>query len=416
MTSVTEPGPVSASPPWVEGILAQVGLDYFRALTDALCTFHGADIAFIASIMPQGGEPVRRLLTCLDGGKRDSGANFPLAPATARHIMNTPYSFICDGARARFPHDPFLEEREIEGLAALCLSGEDRTKAGGLIVALSKTPFDGGDIMRTFELLASRTRAEFLHHRAEGKLKETISQALLLNYSKSMFMANISHELRAPIGSMVGYAALLRDSDIDKKTQRTYANHICTAGDSLLTLVGDIMSLAMLEISDETAKKETFNLMDIARTGRRLIEQQAATKNLTLKGTTSTDAIMVTGDAGHTKKALMNLLTNAVKYTSKGSVEIAVTTEADGSARLSVIDTGIGMTDDEIREACEPLGSFTHAYDMHQEGAKLGLPITMLLMERQGAKLVIESKKGAGTRAHLTFPAKLVKKEEGDFI
>lgn len=397
MTSVTEPGPVSTPPLWAEGILAQVGLDYFKALTDALGSFHGAETTFVVAVLPHETGPRRRLLTSLEGGKRQSGGKFPLADETTARLGTTPYTFIGDGARDRFPDDPYLASEEVEALAALCLPDEEGTKPGGLVIALSKTPFDGGDIMRTFEMLASRTRAEFLHHASEAKLKETISQALLLNYSKSMFMANISHELRTPIGSMVGYAALIRDGDIDKNTLRVYANQICTAGDSLQTLVGDIMSLAMLEISDDMARTETFNLMDIAHAGRRLIEQQAATKKLTVKGTTGTDAIMVTGDAGHTRKALMNLLTNAVKYTSKGTIEITVTTCRDGSARLSVVDTGIGMTEGEIMEACEPLGSFTHAYDMHQEGAKLGLPITKLLMERQGGSLVIESTKGQGT-------------------
>jgi signal transduction histidine kinase len=112
----------------------------------------------------------------------------------------------------------------------------------------------------------------------------------------------------------------------------------------------------------------------------------------------------------------MNLLTNAVKYTSRGQVALEVSLEKDGSARLTVTDTGVGMSPEQLDEACKPLGTFTHAYDMHQEGAGLGVPITMLLMQRQGGDLIIESEPGVGTTAHLVFPAALVEDEEGDFI
>jgi signal transduction histidine kinase len=399
-----------------EGEPPLVGLDYFRALAVSLCAQTGADMALIAVLDTADGRRAK-LLTGSAAGEPLPGGSLAIGPAFINALLNSEQMNIPAGARDRVRSDPYLEENEIEAVAAQRFSaGRDMPRAGAIIL-LGKEGFDEStDASTVLAAYSERAGAEFLHYFAEAKLKETISQALLLNYSKSMFMANISHELRTPIGAMVGYAALIRDGEIDKKTLRNYANQICTSGDSLLTLIGDVMSLAMLEISDETAKREKFDLVDIARTGRRLIEQQVAGKNLTLKGSIGKDSIMVEGDAGHTKKALMNLLTNAVKYTSKGTIEIAASIEPDGSARLSVIDTGVGMTDAEIDEACEPLGSFTHAYDMHQEGAGLGLPITMLLMERQGAKLVIDSTKGHGTRAHLTFPPKLVLNEEGDFI
>ena len=399
-----------------EGKPVLVGLDYFRALAGSLCAETGADMALIALLDTTDGRRAKLLAGSTAGELLPAGL-LPLGPAFINALLNSEQMSISAGARSRVRGDAYLEANEIEAVAALRFTaGRDMPHAGAIIL-LSKEGFDENiDASTVLAAHSERAGVEFLHYFAEAKLKETISQALLLNYSKSMFMANISHELRTPISAMVGYAALIRDGEIDQKTLRNYANQICTSGDSLLTLIGDVMSLAMLEISDETAKREKFDLVDIARTGRRLIEQQAAGKNLTLKGTTGKDSIMVEGDAGHTKKALMNLLTNAVKYTSKGTIEIAVSIEPNGNAQLSVIDTGVGMTDTEIAEACEPLGTFTHAYDMHQEGAGLGLPITVLLMERQAAKLVIDSTKGHGTRAHLIFPPKLVLNEEGDFI
>ncbi|WP_262690805.1 sensor histidine kinase [Kordiimonas aestuarii] len=397
-------------------ISSHIGFTYFRELTQALCDDFGADIAFIAYFAEAGTETAKSLALC-ENGETKPPANFPLPGTPCWETANNGSCFYASGVRDVYPDDEYLARHEIESYVGVALPGEDGKERCGVMVAMARTPLQEDDPLRTFVAAASsRTRSELLHYVAERKLKETISQALLLNYSKSMFMANISHELRTPIGAMVGYASLIRDSELDKKTLHSHANQIAASGESLLALIGDIMSLAMLEISDETAKRERFDLLDIARTGRRLIQQQAASKNLAVRAATRTDSLLVLGDAGHTKKALMNLLTNAVKYTSSGTIEIAVDRAEDGSARLSVTDTGVGMNAEEIKAACQPLGTFTHAYDMHQEGAGLGLPITMLLMQRQNGRLEMESESGKGTKAHLIFPSCIVTEEGGDFI
>ena len=400
----------------LEQISKHLGLPYFRALTQLLCEDFGADIAFVACLPSDKGDAAK-LVSLYENGGAKPAMSVPLTGTPCADLIYREIVFHQQGVQQAYPRDTYLKEHEIEGYVAHALMDESGRTACGVIVAMSKSPIPpDAPLKQVLSAVRSRTRAELQHYTVANKHKETISQALLLNYSKSMFMANIGHELKTPIGAMVGYAALIRDSEIDKVTLRDHANQICVSGDTLLTLIGDIMSLAMLEISDETAKREKFDLLDIARTGRRLIQQQAAAKNLTVKAATRIDALTILGDAGHTKKALMNLLTNAVKYTSKGSIEISAERMEDGSARLSVSDSGVGMTEDDIKEACQPLGSFTHAYDMHQEGAGLGLPITMLLLQRQGARLEIESRVGAGTRADIIFPSHLVKEEEGDFI
>ncbi|WP_417450890.1 sensor histidine kinase [Kordiimonas sp.] len=400
----------------VAQVSTHVGFAYFKALAKALCEELGADIAYIGHL-PGGNEDTAKSLALYENGEFKSAKQFPLSGSPYWETVNKGTCFYASGIRQAYPMDSYLEEHEIDSFFGVSLPGEDDKKTCGVIVAMRKAPIEESDpLCRVMPEFFSRARSELLHYVHENKLKETISQALLLNYSKSMFMANIGHELRTPLGAMIGYASLIRDADLDTKTLRTHAGQIASSGESLLALIGDIMSLAMLEISDETDKQEQFDLLDIARTGHRLIREQAASKNLVVKPAARTETLTVTGDAGHTKKALMNLLTNAVKYTSHGTIDISVNRMADGSARLSVIDTGVGMGEEEVKTACEPLGTFTHAYDMHQEGAGLGLPITMLLMQRQNGKLVIESEKGKGTSAHLVFPEQAVSDEKSDFI
>lgn len=388
---------------------------YFRALCQLLSKDFGADIVYISRLNHD--KLTAHTLAHHENGTAIQPCDYPLDRTPCWEAVNKRGCFYEDAIRDTYPNDPYMEKHEIEGYVGLPLFSEDQKRVEGTLIAMSKAPVsENGPLHTVMKLARSRTQAELMHTLHENKLRETISQALLLNYSKSMFMANIGHELRTPLGAMIGYASLIRDGQVDKTSIATYAGNICSSGEELLTLIGDIMSLAMLEISDETSKREKFDLLDIARTGRRLILQQAGNKNLSVTAATRSDALIVHGDAGHTKKALMNILSNAVKYTSQGRIEIVVGTDDDGNARLSVLDTGVGMSPDEIAKATAPLGTFTHAYDMHQEGAGLGLPITALLMQRQGGELLIESEKGKGTKAHLIFPHALVQSEEGDFI
>ncbi|WP_420429928.1 GAF domain-containing sensor histidine kinase [Kordiimonas sp.] len=398
-----------------EGITHLTGKAYFQALCKLLAEHFGADIAYVSLLSAD--HMSARTLAHYEHGASMPPTDYPLDRTPCWETVNKRGCFYESAVRETYTKDAYLEEHEIEGYVGFPLIGEDPKRVEGTLIAMSKTAIpEDGALHTVMKLARSRTQAELVHTQYENKLKETISQALLLNYSKSMFMANIGHELRTPLGAMVGYASLIRDGQADKTTISNYANSICSSGEELLALISDIMSLAMLEISDETSKREKFDLLDIARTGRRLIQQQAASKNLTVAAATRSDALIVHGDAGHTKKALMNLLSNAVKFTSNGKIEIVVEEDESSNARLSVIDGGVGMSPGEIAKATEPLGTFTHAYDMHQEGAGLGLPITALLMQRQGGELLIESEKGKGTKAHLIFPRSLVQTEEGDFI
>ena len=398
----------------LDSLAPLVGRAFFDALTRLLCSDFGADVAFVARYDEK--RDMMKTLSFFQDGVHQNSLEYALENSPCSGLLAGDLCLYLKDVQSQFPSAQFLKDQGIQAYIGIPLGDGDGNVTGALAVECRHALDEGDALLSVMESLKARVGTEFLHYQNANKSREALSQALLLNYSKSMFMANISHELRTPLGAMVGYASLIRDRQIDPKAIKTYAGQICTSGEELLALIGDIMSLAMLEISEETSHREKFDLLDIARTGRRLIQQQAAGKNLTVMAATRSDALIVTGDASHTKKALMNLLTNAVKYTSRGQIRLEVTVADDGSARLSVTDTGVGMTAEQAKEACKPLGSFTQAYDMHQEGSGLGLPITSLLMQRQGGTLYIESNEGKGTTAHLVFPKELVQDEEGDFI
>ncbi|NVJ99707.1 MAG: HAMP domain-containing histidine kinase [Alphaproteobacteria bacterium] len=389
------------------------GKPYFDALTKHLCEDHGADIAYVGLL--QENRSVMKTVSLFWDGEHKQPATYPIDDTPCQETVSRDFCLYQRMVQASFPADQFLVDEKLEAYVGFPLMDDKGTVIGAL-VAESRTPLEDDALFNIVRAHQVRTQIELAHRVDLDAVRDTLSQALVLNYSKSMFMANISHELKNPLSAIIGYASLIRDRQVDENQLRDYASEICASGENLLTLINDIMSLAMLEISDDTALSEQFDLTDMARTGKRMIQHQAAQKHLKVVAATRTDPLFVKGDPGHTKKSLMNLLTNAVKYTSLGCIEIEVAEMEDGSARLTVSDTGIGMSADTLAQICEPLTDFKHAYDMHQEGTGLGIPTTMLLMERQGARLDIESEPGKGTRAHLVFPPELVVEDSGDFI
>ncbi len=413
MRRIKRPDPTDSQKPLLDALAPLTGLAYLSAFAKTLSKDLGADFAHVGILTDQ--DTAMRTVAYVVDGEPAENLSYEIDGTPCAETVNRDFCLYQAMVHASFPSDHFLKDEKIEAYAGMPLFCEDGHTIGA-IVALSRTVLEDNCLKVFMQAAAPRVQAELRHHLLQEKMRESLSQSLLLNYSKSMFMANISHELKSPLSAMIGYASLIRDQQVDIKDMQAYAAEICAQGENLLILINDIMSLAMLEIADETSRAERFDLTDIARTGNRMIQHQAAQKHLKVVPASRTDPLFVTGDAAYTKKALMNLLTNAVQFTSLGRIEMEVTKAGDGSARLSVRDSGVGMTEEELARARAPLGDFKNAYDMHQEGAGLGIPITTVLMERQGARLVLESEKGKGTTAHLVFPPELVAEDRDDFI
>jgi len=396
------------------GLADKSGKDYFQGLAEAICLYLNVDSVLVGVL--DSSETVLTSVGTVWNKEPTTPIEYKLEGSPCAATLQKGFLFVDTGVADAFSGDQTLQDEAFEGYVGHALKDTDGTTLG-IISAFSKAPATNKDeIAELAGVVAARTRAEMQHYVLSRKLRETLSEALLLNYSKSMFMANISHELRNPLSAIIGYASLIRDRQVDQRDTIEYATEICTAGEELLTLIGDILSLSSLEISGEYVKTVEFDLTDTARTGRRLLQEQAAAKNLRLLPISQTEPIRVKGDPTHTKKALLNILSNAVKYTSMGEIEISVESNDDGDAVISVRDSGVGMSAEQIEKANEGMGSFERAYSLHQDGGGLGFPLTFLLMERQGGHLEIESKRGIGTTVRLIFPESAVVETKGDFI
>ncbi|MBV8165649.1 MAG: HAMP domain-containing histidine kinase [Alphaproteobacteria bacterium] len=225
--------------------------------------------------------------------------------------------------------------------------------------------------------------------------------------AKSDFFANASHELRTPLNAVIGYADLLATGIGGALTERQ-AGYVATIGRSgrhLLDIVSDLLNLATLEAGGVELDETTAQPSRLADDCARLVAERVAANGLDLTVACPADLPAIRVDAPRVTQVLLNLLSNATKFTEPGG-HIALTGRRTptGGVAFEVSDTGRGMSAGEIERALEPFGQRDSALARHHAGAGLGLPLARRLTELHGGTLRIDSAKGRGTTVTLALP------------
>jgi len=229
--------------------------------------------------------------------------------------------------------------------------------------------------------------------------------------AKSAFLANTSHELRTPLNAVLGFSEVLRDGHLGPlpPKQAEYAAGIHQAGTHLLTLINDLLDMARIDARQMQLREADVDLSVIVAEGITLTEQHATARGVTITPRLQEDFPRLRGDPQRLRQIVLNLLSNATKFTeSGGRVWIETSILPDGSARLAVGDTGIGMAEDEIEIALTPFRQVDSSMARQHEGTGLGLPIVKALVELHGGELTIDSTPGEGTLVTVLLPAERV--------
>ncbi len=238
--------------------------------------------------------------------------------------------------------------------------------------------------------------------RQKEELKVAVEQAQAANRAKSYFLATVSHELRTPLNAVIGFSELLQNGGVDEKTQQEYLHSINFAGTSLLKLINDVLDLSNLEADKMLVAPALNDVADLIRQVAGVFKLKAIEKNLELEADVAGITQMLYVDNLRLRQILLNLLGNAMKFTSAGRVAIkGVFTPENaetGVLEISVADTGIGMAPENREKIFEPFvhDSIIRGKWMY-EGSGLGLTITRKLLDRMNGKITLESELGKGS-------------------
>lgn len=293
----------------------------------------------------------------------------------------------------------FRRIREISEIMAKIVQGQRE-------VILPKARDDELSIIReqlekvvVYEEDRSRLNEELIIARKEAEVS---------NVAKAEFLANMSHELRTPLNAIIGFSEILSSDYMARGLEqkyREYAQDIRDSGVHLLNIINDILDLSKIEAGNMILSVEEIAVHDVVGKSVKFIEVMAKDKSITIKNNIPDNLPHLYGDERMVRQILLNILSNAVKFTPiGGNVLINATIETDGTFCITVSDNGIGIGEDYIEKVVSPFIQVDSSYTREQEGTGLGLALVKAFMELHGGKVCLESTLGVGTTIYLIFP------------
>jgi signal transduction histidine kinase len=258
---------------------------------------------------------------------------------------------------------------------------------------------------------AAKEEAEAAREQAEAAKEEADAareQAEAANLAKSQFLATMSHELRTPLNAIIGFSEMmLREvmGAIGNEHYRSYIKDIHASGSHLLQIINDILDLSKAEAGKLELHEDVFDPRETIRAVRQFTAPRAQEAGLATTIDLPDDLPLLRADERKTKQVLLNLISNALKFTPTGGrIDVTGWYDSLHGVAITVCDTGIGISPEHLARVLEPFEQVDSSLARAHQGTGLGLPLVKAIMELHGGRLDLQSEVGTGTTVTILFP------------
>ncbi len=301
--------------------------------------------------------------------------------------------------------DRVMAKRSGEALRQEC------TLPGGTVIAVNREPMpDGGSVTTYSDITESK--------RAEEALRAAKEEAEVANRAKTEFLANVTHELRTPLNAVIGLSELMTEATfgpLGHPKYTEYAKDITESGRHLLELIEDILDLSRIEVGKLKLYEEKVDVVKVVRACMMILRPRAEAGRIEIQTLLPEDVPSLMADAGKLKQILLNILSNAIKFTpAGGAVTLEAYVEKDGGFVFMVRDTGIGIACEHLSTAMAPFGQVDSSLSRKYQGTGLGLPLTKALVELHGGRIELASVVDVGTEVTIRLPKSRIVAPRGD--
>jgi signal transduction histidine kinase/CheY-like chemotaxis protein len=287
----------------------------------------------------------------------------------------------------------FKASRGIEDIYELTYIRKDGSRFPAIVSITALR--DDHDTLIGYLLIGTDNSARKL---VEQQLNEAVAAAEKANLAKSDFLSSMSHELRTPLNAILGFAQLVESgTPAPTPTQKRSVDQILKAGWYLLELINEILDLALIESGKLSLSVEPVSLTEVLTECRAMVESQAAQRGIGMAFPRMPAQGYVNADRTRLKQVLINLLFNAIKYNQpNGRVSVECTEQTAGTLRISVRDTGAGLTPEQVSQLFQPFNRLGQESG-HEEGTGIGLVVTQRLVHLMGGDIGADSTQGVGS-------------------
>ncbi len=338
------------------------------------------------------------------------------AKQTIEALMNTPESYAQDNSETLLNQIRVyrLRAEQLHRIyntgyrQALELSKEEKQNENILLGVIVLVTSLGGLVLVVIILTQIRKN--------EIQLQAAKTEAVRANKAKSEFLSTMSHELRTPLNAIIGFSDVICHEimgPVSPSKYQEYAKDINVSGNHLLYLINQVLDMSKIESGKYTVYIEDFELKETIEEVIAMMKGRAISQKISLLTEIPIGPLQVKADQMITKQVLINLLTNAIKFTPDSNSITIRATSGEENIIIDVIDNGIGMSPEELKRAYEPFVQIEREKGRHHEGTGLGLSLCIHFAALQGSELVLKSKQGKGTTATISLPSTGINAIEG---